>query len=121
MKILVHNRNILGEPQNFLAECVVIWDPNNHYFLAFLRNNFRKFEVCVVLFDTIFFRKNLRKIRYSFGFFLKNQCFTLQNGLKWKDLKNFDIVTYKTPHRPFLENFENLTVKTSQNSLILHF
>ena len=52
-------------------------------------------------------KQNLWKLEKFSKIFSKNQCFMLQNGLKWKD---FDVLAHKTPHRLFflkLKNFEN--------------
>ena len=100
VEILEYIRDTLGVSPKILAECIVLSDPNNWCFIAFLRKNFR---LCCSM-GPNFSRKNLSKIRYIFGFFFqtenfffdtlteifsKNQCFTLQNGFKWKDFVEF--------------------------------
>ena len=84
-----------GSPKIWV-KCV---GPPKTMFYCILRRNFGS----VLFYGTKLFSKNRPKIRKICENFLKNQCFSLQNDLKWKDLKNFDEIAHKTTHRPFLQ------------------
>ena len=86
-----------------LAECVVLCDPNDSCFIAFLGKNFRKFGVCVVLWDSTFLEKICQKFDAIVQKIYVLRFKMVSNG---KILKNLDEITYKNPHRPFSENFE---------------
>ena len=73
-------RDTAGGPPS----CVVLWDPKNDCFMAFLRKNFQHFGL-VLFFGALFFRKNLPKFRPCFGIVSTIQCFPLQNGFKLND------------------------------------
>ena len=92
-----------------------------------------KKEFSVVLFyGTQFFSKKSVKNSIHFRkFFQKINVLRFKMVSNGKILKNFDEITYKTPHRLFLENFrkirkfskifEFLTPKTPKNSLFIAF
>ena len=54
--------------------CVILWNPNNLFFIAFLRNNFRNFGGGVVLWDQSFRKISPTFIRFS-DFFEKFNVF----------------------------------------------
>ena len=84
--------------------------PPKFCFIELLRKNFRKFGICVVLWDPIFLEKIYQRFDICSECFSQNPCSMLQNGLSGKIVKNFDEMTCNTLHRQFLENLENLEI-----------
>ena len=92
-----------GSPK-ILVECVVLWDPENWCFIAFLSDNFWG----VLFYGTKFLSKNRPKIRKIFeNFFKKKHVFCFKMVLNGRILMNFDKIAHKTPHKLFLETFQN--------------
>ena len=94
----------MGGTKNF-GRCVVLSDPQKSCFIAFLSDNFWG----VLFYGTKFLSKNRPKIRKIFENFLKkNYVLRFKMALSGRILMNFDKVAHKTPHRLFLEPFQNL-------------
>ena len=97
-----------GSPK-ILAECIVLWDPNNRCFIAFLWKNFRIFGVCVVLWDPIFSKKSTKNPIHFKKFFRKSMFY----ASKWSQMKRFERILTKSPiklhtcrFKKILKNFE---------------
>ena len=86
----IYSRDILGGVPKILAECVVLWDPENWCFIAFLSDNFR---LCCSM-GPNFPRKNLSKIRYIFEIFFKKSMFYAS---KWSQMVRFWRNLMKSP------------------------
>ena len=82
--------------------------PHKPCFIAFLRKNFRKLGVWVVLWDQIFLKTSVKNSIHFRKFLLKINVLRFKMVSNDKILKNFDETTHTTPHRLFLEIFENL-------------
>ena len=68
----------------------------------------------VLFYETQVFLKKSAKNSIFSDFFSKNQCFTLQNGCKWRIL---DEITNETTHWLFLENL----TPSHRIQMLLHF
>ena len=84
----VMTRDILRGSPKILAERVVLWDSDNQCFIAFLRKNFGKVKVCVVLWDSSFLEKFAKHLMH-FRFISQKinvLCFKMVSN--WKIFKN---------------------------------
>ena len=66
-----------------------------------------QFLGCVVLWDQIFVEKSPKNSKNFRKFFQKNNVLRFKMVLNGRILMNFDKIAHKTPHRLFLETFQN--------------
>ena len=77
-----------GVPQNFGRVCCSM-GPQQLIFYSFFKKEFSEIWGLCCSMGPNFFRKFCQKFEKFPKIFSKNQCFTLQNGLKWKDFEEF--------------------------------
>ena len=104
---LVIGKDILEGFSKILAECVVM-GPQQQMFNSIFKKEYSEIEGLCCFMRLNIPRKNLQKIRCILGIFQKKYILLFKMVSNGKILKNIDKITYKTPYRPFLENFEKL-------------
>ena len=113
-----------GGPQKFCPSVLFYDTPTINVLLHFKRE-FSEIWGLYCSMAANFSRKNLPKNRYIFGIFPKK---SMLNALKWSQKEIFWRILIKSSIKlptgrlsKSLTIFENLTPKTPQNSLLLHF
>ena len=94
-----------GSPKNFgRVRCSM--GPQQLIFHCIFKKEFSEIRDLCCFMGPNFSRKNLSKIWYIFAtFFQKINVLRFRMVSNGKVLKNFDEITFKTPHRLFLEKF----------------
>ena len=110
-----------GGPQNFGRVCCSM-GPRKLMFYCFFK---WQFLGCVVLWDQIFVEKSPKNSKNFRKFSQKNNVLRFKMVLNGRILMNFDKIAHKTPHKLFLETFQNFEnfwefdPQTPQNSLFI--